>query len=426
MSKELTVSTDVWALGACLFVMAFYENCFPPEQSSLAIIGAKYTMPPNDQYGPDSAKFRTLIRRMLEVDVHARLDINEVIAHLSAIYSGAELPALTRSPAAITDSNRVGTYNVSAQGMGARDTGLVKTTEVKKLSSNSAAARRKAERHGGTGGAFTPPAPAPASAAAPAVVAPVAFDSGFDENFGVGVGANNDGFGGFSSSSSASDPFGVPAAAQPSDDLFGSSDFGAPPAPPAPPAATFNDPFGAAVPAPASASASASASDDLFGNADSFGAQPTLAQQQPPPSSSSANNDFGSMGGISFGNTNTLTNINNSDPFGAQPADPFSAPTATATSPQTQLDPFSAPSPPPPAMMQPPPPSKSIMNANPFSSPQTQMQQMGGNGMMGVGAAFSNLGMTPQQRLNTPPNSNANYEEHVKNQQLFNSVGGGF
>ena len=45
---------------------------------------------------------------------------------------------------------------------------------------------------------------------------------------------------------------------------------------------------------------------------------------------------------------------------------------------------------------------------------------------LSVSAAFSNVGATPQMKMQTPPNSMANYQQYQNRQNLFNSVGGKF
>lgn len=88
VSKKLTQSTDVWALGCCLYSLAFLQNCFE-EGSNLAILSRNYKIPDNNPYGP---KLAELIDRMLTVNSNERADMTEVILCLSAIYSGRPLP----------------------------------------------------------------------------------------------------------------------------------------------------------------------------------------------------------------------------------------------------------------------------------------------------------------------------------------------
>lgn len=80
--------TDVWALGCCLYSLAFLQNCFE-EGSNLAILSRKYKIPDDNPYGDGLVE---LLDRMLTVDPKARSDMTEVILCLSAVYSGRPLP----------------------------------------------------------------------------------------------------------------------------------------------------------------------------------------------------------------------------------------------------------------------------------------------------------------------------------------------
>ena len=150
MCKKLTQATDIWALGVCLYSMAFFQNCFE-EGSNLAILSRKYKIPEDNPYGEGLVE---LIDRMLTVDVKARADMTEVILCLSAIYSGRPLPPRKRTPKKEEKKADVGPDGGSAQKVGAYRTdgqGIQQTTvvepkkpaEAKKLDPNSAAARRK-------------------------------------------------------------------------------------------------------------------------------------------------------------------------------------------------------------------------------------------------------------------------------------------
>jgi serine/threonine protein kinase len=82
MSKLLTNKTDTWALGCCLYTMAYFKNTFE-EGSNLAIISAKYTIPsPNPYSGVIGDGLVKLIEFMLTTDANARLDITEVLQSL--------------------------------------------------------------------------------------------------------------------------------------------------------------------------------------------------------------------------------------------------------------------------------------------------------------------------------------------------------
>jgi serine/threonine protein kinase len=158
-AKKLTQATDVWALGCCLFSMAFLQNCFE-EGSNLAILSRNFKIPEDNPYGEGLVE---LIDRMLTVDVKARSDMTEVILCLSAVYSGRPLPPRKepkakkeskRGDKATDDSKtspktqRVGTFRTDGQGLVADDLLLdaadkTKPKEGKTLNPNSVAARRK-------------------------------------------------------------------------------------------------------------------------------------------------------------------------------------------------------------------------------------------------------------------------------------------
>jgi serine/threonine protein kinase len=127
-SNSLVCSTDVWALGCCLYSMAFLQNCFE-EGSNLAILSRNYKIPEDDNpYGEGLVE---LIDRMLTVDCKARGDMTEVILCLSAIYSGRPLPPRKKAPKAKKkeeetgadgeevedEGERVGTYRTDGQGI---------------------------------------------------------------------------------------------------------------------------------------------------------------------------------------------------------------------------------------------------------------------------------------------------------------------
>lgn len=152
-----TTSTDVWALGCCLYSMAFLQNCFE-EGSNLAILSGKYTIPDDNPYGDGLVE---LLDRMLTSDSKARADMTEVILCLSAVYSGRSLPPRKR-PSRVSKTeaqdddvaqsskpdhgnadSRVGSYRTDGQGIQEPVYDPTKATEGKKLASNSVAARRK-------------------------------------------------------------------------------------------------------------------------------------------------------------------------------------------------------------------------------------------------------------------------------------------
>jgi serine/threonine protein kinase len=127
MCPKLTQSTDVWALGCCLYAMAFFKHCFgggasptapPPTAATaaadvtttignsnpflvssssaaavasgggsinLAILSGNYKIP-TDTNNPYPESVTHLIHRMLTLDCNKRADMSEVIKSLSAIY----------------------------------------------------------------------------------------------------------------------------------------------------------------------------------------------------------------------------------------------------------------------------------------------------------------------------------------------------
>jgi serine/threonine protein kinase len=104
-------STDVWALGCCLYSLAYLQNCFE-EGSNLAILSVNYKIPEDNPYGEGLVE---LIDRMLTVDNKARADMTEVILCLSAIYSGRPLPPRKKNTKKKDDD--VGTFRTDGQGI---------------------------------------------------------------------------------------------------------------------------------------------------------------------------------------------------------------------------------------------------------------------------------------------------------------------
>ena len=168
MAKKLTQATDVWALGCCLYSLAFLKNCFE-EGSNLAILSRNYKIPDDNPYGDGLVE---LIDRMLAEDSKARADMTEVILCLSAVYSGKTLPPRKekkskdkkekehkgdkekdRSKDKKKKSERTGTFRTDGQGVDGDMTldhnDPNRPKEVKKLDPNSAAARRRRAAAGG-------------------------------------------------------------------------------------------------------------------------------------------------------------------------------------------------------------------------------------------------------------------------------------
>lgn len=159
VAKKLTQATDVWALGCCLYSLAFLKNCFE-EGSNLAILSRNYKIPDNNPYGDGLAE---LLDRMLTEDSKSRADMTEVILCLSAVYSGRPLPPRKErktkdkkeKDSATSDKEKekrdkdkkktAGTFRTDGQGI-QNDLTLDpsnKPKEAKKLDPNSAAARRR-------------------------------------------------------------------------------------------------------------------------------------------------------------------------------------------------------------------------------------------------------------------------------------------
>ena len=153
MAKRLTESTDVWALGCCLYSLAFLRDCFE-EGSNLAILSRKYKIPEDNPYGDGIVE---LIDRMLTVDNKERADMSEVIMCLSALYSNRPLPTRKKRTAKPKDDERnddketkIGAYRTDGQGIRqkAPTSEKKKIVEAKKLNPKSAAAKRKKASEG--------------------------------------------------------------------------------------------------------------------------------------------------------------------------------------------------------------------------------------------------------------------------------------
>ena len=155
MARRLTEATDVWALGCCLYSLAFLRDCFE-EGSNLAILSRKYRIPDDNPYGPGVSD---LIDRMLAGDYKERADMSEVILCLSALYSNRPLPKRKKRsapPASQVENQtpdrapatRTGAYRTDGQGIRPSSSPCKEKRSVvekvaKKLNPNSAAAKRK-------------------------------------------------------------------------------------------------------------------------------------------------------------------------------------------------------------------------------------------------------------------------------------------
>lgn len=142
--KKLTQATDVWALGACLFSLAYLQNCFE-EGSNLAILSNKYQIPDENPYGEGLVD---LIDRMLTIDVKARADMTEVILCLSAVYAGRPLPPRKERKESASEkkkkkkSEAAGKFNPNSQGITREEKAPVTSKQPKKIDPNSVAGRR--------------------------------------------------------------------------------------------------------------------------------------------------------------------------------------------------------------------------------------------------------------------------------------------
>jgi hypothetical protein len=192
--------TDVWALGACLYSLAFLQNCFE-EGSNLAILSRKYTIPEDNPYGDGLVE---LLDRMLTMDSKARADMTEVILCLSAVYSGRPLPPRKKSSKSSksegqedskeNEKEKLGTFRTDGQGIGEETVyDPTKATEGKKLAKDSVAARRKR-----AASALPPTAPTAASLSSPPPTTqglksePMKFSS-FRSDFSEGSDGKGDG-----------------------------------------------------------------------------------------------------------------------------------------------------------------------------------------------------------------------------------------
>ena len=124
MSDKLTEKTDVWALGCCLYSLAFCKDCFE-EKSNLAIISGNYKIPDDNQYGDGMVE---LISRMLTVDPDERCDMPEVISCLSALYAKKPLPKQRLQTKTSTDKDKgknkpikIGSFRTDGQGFRGND-----------------------------------------------------------------------------------------------------------------------------------------------------------------------------------------------------------------------------------------------------------------------------------------------------------------
>ena len=78
--SEITPKTDIWALGCILYTLMFLKQPFL-NASKLAILGAKYTIPPRHRYSPELVD---LLKRMLTPDPEKRASAVELFKTIKA------------------------------------------------------------------------------------------------------------------------------------------------------------------------------------------------------------------------------------------------------------------------------------------------------------------------------------------------------
>ena len=78
--SEITPKTDIWALGCILYTLMFLKQPFL-NASKLAILGAKYTIPPRHRY---SAELVDLLKRMLTPEPEKRASAVELFKIIKA------------------------------------------------------------------------------------------------------------------------------------------------------------------------------------------------------------------------------------------------------------------------------------------------------------------------------------------------------
>ena len=148
---QLTVATDIWALACLLYVMLIGRQPFE-EGSNLAILNAQMradALLPLLQ-GRDP-RYAELLERMFDSDPETRAEIREVIACCKAMRDpGEPLPPRLRQPRPRRTEEEELAIARAAQRSRRGQRGRVQQRASKplKISSNSVAARRLAERRG--------------------------------------------------------------------------------------------------------------------------------------------------------------------------------------------------------------------------------------------------------------------------------------
>ena len=78
--SEITPKTDIWALGCILYTLMFLKQPFL-NASKLAILGAKYTIPPRHRYSPELVD---LLKHMLTPEPEKRASAVELFKTIKA------------------------------------------------------------------------------------------------------------------------------------------------------------------------------------------------------------------------------------------------------------------------------------------------------------------------------------------------------
>jgi serine/threonine protein kinase len=143
MAKKLTQATDVWALGCCLYALAFLKNCFE-EGSNLAILSRNYKVPVEHAYGKG---LEELLDRMLDLDSKRRADMTEVILCLSAVYSGKPLPP-RKERSSSTKSASSSSHATGGDAAAASSSSVSTSTKSKDANANSSSSSLNKEKAG--------------------------------------------------------------------------------------------------------------------------------------------------------------------------------------------------------------------------------------------------------------------------------------
>eukprot|EP01041_Mallomonas_annulata_P003148 gene3148-6189_t len=99
MRTNLTVKTDIWALGCIFFAIVFHQHPFK-DAGTLGILSGKYSLPTNMTV-PRRDDIQKFIHRMLDVDPEARPTVDELLESVTALGSGAVMPEIPLNAAAL-------------------------------------------------------------------------------------------------------------------------------------------------------------------------------------------------------------------------------------------------------------------------------------------------------------------------------------